>query len=279
MANMIDLGGGVVSRLATAGFWVVVAAVFVFPYTATAHHLLYPFDFPLATVALLLLFAWRGPGRPLVRLGVPRRAAAVLATAVTLVVLYPVCRWLLVERIAAGAGLSVTPDEALAVPRWFCQALNEEMLLGFLPLVALHRRFGRPAAVAVGLAALFAVLHVGLYRAGDLQVWLRPQTVWALLAVGVLRNALILRAGHVGYAWAVHTAWNLAMFAGPWRQGPEGPSLSEPEIFDVFLGHQMVVGIVTLAALAALALLIGKGASPSVTKSPPAPLSGQGDTP
>jgi hypothetical protein len=274
MAIMIERGAGIVRRLVTAAFWLVVAAVFVFPYTASAHAWMYPLDFPAATVALLLLFAWRGPGSPFARLGVPRRAGAVIATAATLIVLYPVCRWLLIAPIAADAGLSLTPGGPPALPRWICQALNEEMLLGFLPLVALHRRFGRPAAVAVGLAALFALLHAGLYRFGGEQIWLHPRTVWSLLAVGVLRNALILRAGHVGYAWAVHTAWNLAMFAGPWRHGSDGPSLREPEIFDLFLGHPLVVSVVTAAALAALALLVKKGVGPSVTKSPPCPLSG-----
>ena len=141
------------------------------------------------------------------------------------------------------------------------QALNEEVLLGFLPLMALRRRFGRPVAVAIALAALFALLHIALYRWGGHQKGIRWETGVALLAVGVLRNALILAAKHVGFAWALHVAWNLTMFAGHWRHGVGGPFLSEPEIFDSFVGHPAVAAIAGAAALGSLLLIIDRHAA------------------
>ena len=65
---------------------------------------------------------------------------------------------------------------------------------------------------------------------------------------------------HVGFAWALHVAWNLTMFAGDWRRGVGGPFLSEPEIFDSFVGHPTVVGIAGAAALGSLLLIIDRRA-------------------
>jgi hypothetical protein len=265
---MIGPGGGIVRRLGAAGFWLLVVAVFLFPYTGPAHRWLHPFDFPAATVALLILFGWRWRRSVLARLGIPAGARAAVAAAGTLVALYLVFRWL-IAAIAAGDGLLLLSPDPVPSVRWLFQALNEEVLLGFLPLAALHRRFGRPVVAAVGLAALFALLHVALYRFGALHTWIRWEAGAALLAVGVLRNALILSAGHVGFAWALHAAWNMAVFNGRWQAGAGGPSLSEPEIFDAFLGNPVMLGITAAAALSALLLLVKKGAASSVTKPPP----------
>ncbi|MHC4966197.1 MAG: CPBP family glutamic-type intramembrane protease [Planctomycetota bacterium] len=270
---MIRPAGGIVRRLGAAGFWLLVVAVFLFPYTGLAHRWLHPFDFPAATFTLLVLFGWRWRKSVLARLGIPAGGRAAIAAGGTLVALYLLFRWLVAALAAGGDLLPVSPDPMPSV-RWLFQALNEEVLLGFLPLAALHRRFGRPVAAAAGLAALFALLHVGLYRFGGEQVWIRWETGVALLAVGVLRNAVILAAGHVGYAWALHAAWNMAMFNGRWQAGAGGPSLSEPEIFDAFLGDPVMLGITAAAALGALLLLAKKGAASSVTKPPPAALTG-----
>ena len=58
------------------------------------------------------------------------------------------------------AVLVVGPDELvlvrfglLTLAGFLFQALNEEVLLGYLPLSALRRRFGRPVIVAVGRAS------------------------------------------------------------------------------------------------------------------------------
>jgi hypothetical protein len=64
------------------------------------------------------------------------------------------------------------------------------------------------------------------------------------------------------------------MFNGRWQAGAGGPFLSEPEIFDAFLGNPMMLAITGAAALGALLLLVKKGAASSVTKPPPAALTG-----
>jgi hypothetical protein len=273
---MIRPTGGLVRRLGAAGFWLLVVLVFLFPYSLPAHRWLHPFDFPAATLTLLILFGWRWRPGVLARLGIPTSGRAAIAVGGTLVVLYLPCRWLVAAIAADGELVHASPQFMPSLPqtRWLFQALNEEVLLGFLPLAALHRRFGRPVAMAVGLAAVFALLHVGLYRFGALQVWIRWETGVALLAVGVLRNAFILWAGHVGYAWALHATWNMAMFTGRWQPGAGGPRLSEPETFDAFLGNPMMLGITVAAALGALLLLTKKGAASSVTKRPPSASTG-----
>jgi hypothetical protein len=243
-------------RVLAAGFWLLVAAVFLFPYSGPAHRWCDPFSFPAATIALLVLFRWRWRKGTLARVGIPRSGRDGIAVLALLAVMYLVSGWLVAKTVAAGGQLVLVPFDPATRTGFLFQALNEEVLLGFLPLMALERRFGRPAAAALGLAALFALLHVALYRLGSLQTWIRWETFAALLAVGVLRNALILLARHIGFAWALHAGWNLTMLAGNWRQGAEGPLLSEPAVFDRFLGHPVVAGIAGAAALGSLAFLV-----------------------
>ena len=78
-------------------------------------------------------------------------------------------------------------------------------------------------------------MHLGLYGLGAYRTWLAPTTVLALLLLGVLRNELILGARHVGYAWALHAAWNLTFLGGFWYR--DGERLPEPAVFDLFLGR------------------------------------------
>jgi hypothetical protein len=239
-------------RLSTAGFWLLIVLVFLFPYSAPAHEWCDPFSFPATTLVLLALFTWRWRKGIPARLGIPRRTRQIIAAFATLAVLYVAIRWLVTAMIVGGQEIVLVPFDPVTRAGFLFQALNEEILLGFLPLMALWRRFGRPVAVAVALAAVFTLLHVALYRFGGEQTWIRWETTIALLAVGVLRNALILHAGHIGYAWALHAAWNLNMFSGQWRRGAEGPFLREPAVFDLFLGSPAVIGLAGAAALIAL---------------------------
>ena len=75
------------------------------------------------------------------------------------------------------------------------------------------------------------------------------------MAVGVVRNAAILTAGHVGFAWALHASWNFVMFTGRWRVQGEERALEEPQVLDAFLGTvwvavpTLLVGLVLLVVL------------------------------
>jgi polyferredoxin len=61
--------------------------------------------------------------------------------------------------------------------------------------------------IAAIVAAWFSLLHYAFYG------WIVPAqfsgsltagTLFSLFAVGLLRNTLILRDGHIAYAWSLH---------------------------------------------------------------------------
>lgn len=135
------------------------------------------------------------------------------------------------------------------------QTLNEEIVLGALLLGGLSRLLPRakPIHIAMGVAAVFALLHAAFYG-------LRPEsdynygrleglTLLALLCVGVLRNDMILGSGQIAYAWAIHLGWNLVFFGPTLRTLPGAPPLNEPARFDLVLGDPAVLGVVALGAM------------------------------
>jgi len=118
------------------------------------------------------------------------------------------------------------------------QTLNEEIVLGAVLLAALRPIFrGRPLLVlAVTVAAAFSALHRVFYRCvlppnrGNLAA----MTLGSLFLVGVIRNHLILRSGHIAYSWALHLGWNAVFFRGEFADADV--RLNEPACFNLFLG-------------------------------------------
>jgi membrane protease YdiL (CAAX protease family) len=125
------------------------------------------------------------------------------------------------------------------------QTLNEEMILGALVLSSLHNRY--PAIhllwIAAFTAVVFSLLHYAFYSwmVGPDEVGrLTSGTLFTLLAIGLLRNALIIRAGHIAYAWSLHLAINLVGLWGLFRDG-WGNELNEPEVFNLILGSPNLI--------------------------------------
>ncbi|MBN1417227.1 MAG: hypothetical protein JXP34_00535 [Planctomycetes bacterium] len=140
------------------------------------------------------------------------------------------------------------------------QVLNEELVLGALLLLSIRRRWPRPPASAIAfcVAAAFAAIHFAFYawrpHADPNYGLLSPAALVALLLAGIVRNVLILRTGHIGYAWAIHFAWNVLFFCGYFLRQPEGTALSEPDRFNVILASPILFIPLVPAAVAALLL-------------------------
>ncbi len=136
-------------------------------------------------------------------------------------------------------------ETGLPFHRSYLQTLNEEILAGAVPLLWSPLRRWRSSAVVV--AVLFAVAHdaVSFGR-------LEPLTVVTLAAVGVVRNVLIVRAGHVAFSWAFHLAWNLTFFRGALVF--EGASLDQPDRFNLVLGDPWLALVAGLLAVTLVAL-------------------------
>ncbi len=207
-------------------------------------------------IVLLVRAACPGSWRDWLGLRLSRKAAAVTGLLLALCLMGS---WALIARVAAASGLEFIPyaSRPQLIPYYLHtlgQTLNEELVLGALLLFAL-RRFLRlpPLWIAVGAGALFSLLHLAFY--GGFLQWighanggaLSGAALLSLAAVGVARNALILGAGHVGYAWALHLGWNAVFLGGTFVRSAEQAPFSEPDRFNTFLGAP--------AALAASLLL------------------------
>ena len=237
-------------RLALVAWWIALVAVFLLPYAQLSW-----WPFPASTVWIVALGLLRWRRAALARLGFPRSAPGLAFTAVTLALLWVLFAYILVPLVAADRGMRLEPWPWNTVAEFAFQALNEEIVLGYLLVVGLARRTRRPVLVAVGVALFFSLLHHALYRYGELGEILLPLTLVSLVAVGVLRNSAILLAGHLGFAWALHAAWNLVMFSGRWIDERSELGLSEPQVLDAVLAYMPMAVALIACALVLLAYL------------------------
>ncbi|MHC4515905.1 MAG: CPBP family glutamic-type intramembrane protease [Planctomycetota bacterium] len=245
--------------LLTGLWWIAVVGTFLFPYAQ-----IWRWGFPAATLLLCVLFGLRWRRLWPARVGIPPSRRAWSWT-VGLMLVLGLLFHLGVAQLAEARQIHLEPFSVWYRLNFLLQSFNEEMVLGWLPLMALRRWLKSSAAAALLLALVFAVLHVALYRFGTQQTWLNATTVWSLFAVGTLRNALILGTGHIGLAWALHAAWNWTMLAGHWRHDGAGTHLTEPRVFDFLLGNEVVVGASTVAGLVAVAVLVVRARRPSAS--------------
>ncbi|MFH0943684.1 MAG: CPBP family glutamic-type intramembrane protease [Planctomycetota bacterium] len=232
------------------GFGILVAILFLLPYAQEPW-----WEYFHSSLVLVLLFrAIGGPGGA-TRLGLGMKPLGWVYTCGVFLPLF-VGAGVLQAGIARSAGISHAWSFFPANVDPLFQALNEELILGYVLLWWLVKRLKRPHLSAWILAVFFAAMHLVFYRwiSTLYDSWLTWQAVATLLLVGVCRNYLILLAGHVGYAWAIHGAWNLWFFGGSWT---EHARLGEPELFNTFLGHPASMAVTLVLAGASL-LLVAK---------------------
>jgi membrane protease YdiL (CAAX protease family) len=135
----------------------------------------------------------------------------------------------------------------------FFYTLNEEIILGALFLKGIqHYRKKTPAwIISVGVAVCFTIIHFVFFQwifdnRGPLGVF----TLLSLLAVGIARNNLILRTGHIGYSWALHFGWVYIMLGSSHYQRITEHYLTDFERFEVYLGDVRVMGVCIALAIA-----------------------------
>ncbi|MDJ0974355.1 MAG: hypothetical protein QNJ98_07855 [Planctomycetota bacterium] len=240
--------------LGQVAWWLLIVTVFVMPYAQLRW-----WPFPLSSVLLLAMFTAMWRRRAWHELGLAMSRRHVAGVFVAWAGLWAAFELLLVPHVSAEAGVVAAHHPWWVVAYFPFQALNEEMLLGALLLFPLVERWGRPLVWAVGLALVFAALHFAMYRYGVMQMTLAPTTLVALVCIGCVRHAAILLAGHIGYAWALHAAWNMVMFGSAWWLAAEGRRLREPAVFDAFLGGSTMLVLSAGAAILLLVLLARNG--------------------
>lgn len=236
---------------AGVGWAFVVIPIFLLPYAQLP---IWPF-----ACSTVLLMAWGAlrHGRAVAeRLALPRSKRAWAATVGLGLLLWALFALWVMPTLGDAQGVALEPWPITVAAQLVFQAWNEELVLGALFLLPLVRWTKRPVLTSVVVAVVFAALHVLLYGLGTYGRWLDPLTVVTLVAVGALRNVLLLVAGHIGVAFALHAAWNVAMFSGVWYRAAGMRRLTEPEVFDTFLGRPAMVVATGVAAVLGHAVLV-----------------------
>ncbi len=133
--------------------------------------------------------------------------------------------------------------------------LNEEIMLGAIPLFALIRKKKmKPITASITLALMFSLIHFVLYKwvmheRGSIQVI----TLVNLFLIGFVRNSLIVLTGHIGYSWALHFGWMVVMFGSLHTNSITYENIIEPDRFNLYLGsvEMLIISlIITTASIA-----------------------------
>lgn len=162
------------------------------------------------------------------------------------------CSLTMIEYISRRNGITILSraDWSYAYHAVF-YTMNEEIILGSIILyILIHRWKIHPLFSSVLLALCFSVLHFAVYK------WifsekgiLMPAALVTLFFAGILRNNLIIYAGHIGYSWALHFSWIIIMFGKSLRYSELWGEVSEPERFNIYLGPMEMVLISSVLAV------------------------------
>jgi hypothetical protein len=146
----------------------------------------------------------------------------------------------------------------------FFYSLNEEIIMGALLLKGIRFRWRKVKdwKISIIVALGFSIIHFVFFKwiflnAGNLNFLI----LLSLFCVGILRNNLILKTGHIGYSWAIHFAWIYPMLGSQHFKSPDKYYLSDFERFDIYLGDYRTVIITALLASISFFLLNTKTTS------------------
>jgi hypothetical protein len=119
------------------------------------------------------------------------------------------------------------------------------MLIGVLLLLGIERKFKtlNKNAIAIFVALIFSLMHQALYKWSPVQSGelLTLTTITTLFFVGILRNSLILKTHNIALSWAIHLSFNLVFFSGFYINIVTQRFPSEPEVFNIVFGNQIML--------------------------------------
>ena len=139
--------------------------------------------------------------------------------------------------------------------------LNEEILIGAILLTYLKKRYPylKKYLISVLVAVAFSILHYVFYRwifqdKGILTI----ASLFSLVALGVIRNNLILGTGHIGYSWAIHAGWVAAMFGLTHVNSINTLDVTESDRFNLYLGSGVTMLILLIVMIVSFWFLKGR---------------------
>ena len=171
----------------------------------------------------------------------------------------------------AGESVSIVHSSFRHYIHNFFYIINEEVVFGALLLYFMHERLSLRPEVASGLLAVVVALgHLALYKwyFRD-QGLLAGTAVVSLFFVAFAKNNLIIRFGHIGYAWALHFGWMVIMYGCIHLYSETGTALTDLEKFNVYLGALPVTLLTAMVATFTLMIPRQKSATLKTLRSRP----------
>lgn len=211
---------------------------------------------------LIVLFSYLSwPNRFKQLLGIPVKVKQYFAIIISLPVIFALIYWL-ISYISSLNNIGIISRNIFRLDHIFFYTLNEELILGALLLFSLKNKFNKlnPLFISIGIAFIFSAAHYIMYRwIFEVHTAIDLLTLASLLLIGVLRNNLILKTGHIGYSWALHLCWINIMLGFSFYYKADNYFVSEIETFYIFIGNRLTFAIAfTLASLSAIWLLLNK---------------------
>ena len=204
----------------------------------------------VGTILILLFgyFSWSKNYKE--RLGIPTNAMQYFFSFLLLIILL-LCSYYLINLIRIQKNLGFGIGFIHNFTHVFFYTLNEELVLGGILLVSLKIRYAKvkPLLISIGVAFIFSILHDIFYWwifKGSVKGILTNWTLISLLMVGIIRNNLILKTGHVGYSWALHFSWMAIMLGCMFYYPDSTQKLSQTARFNLFIGHKLTIIILSM---------------------------------
>lgn len=195
------------------------------------------YDSSIGTIAIVIISYLIWKNNFLSRIGLKLNPKKIIKTATILSILL-VANYLIIKYLANKQNIQISLLNWRSYYHIFFYTLNEEIIVGALPLFALARKKSiGPVAAIIGLAVIFSLMHFVFYKwvfddRGNIEL----TTLITLFFIGIVRNDLIIRTGHIGYSWALHFSWVAIMFGTFQFYSGSESGLSERTRFNTYLG-------------------------------------------
>ena len=196
-------------------------------------------------------------------IGIHLKSVEILITAL-LAIVFLAGSIFLINTIAEANHIDIQKGNYKDILHTFFYSVNEEIIMGALVLKGIKYRWGKINnwKISVGVALGFSLVHFVFFKwiflnTGNLNFLI----LLSLFCVGILRNNLILKTGHIGYSLAVHFAWVFPMLGYSHLYPLNRHYLTDFERFDIYLGDYRTVIIVLILAIISFFLLNTKTTS------------------
>lgn len=167
----------------------------------------------------------------------------------------------LIKTIAKSNNIQVQQGNFKDILHTFFYSLNEEIIMGAMLLKGIKHRWTNLEdwKISVGVALIFSIIHFVFFKwiflnSGNLNLTI----LFSLFCVGILRNNLILKTGHLGYSWAIHFGWVFPML-GCWHLNKTQENyLTDFERFDLYLGNYTTAVIIAFLTISSFLIFSKK---------------------